>query len=104
MLASFGQRFQRLLGELLDPMFGFGFVEIMIEELPWVCDKIGEPSVVIAVASPHRAEAFDACRYAIDRIKEIVPIWKKEAYEGGETWIGSEAAYQEQFGHSMPRD
>jgi hypothetical protein len=46
-LASFGQRFQRLLGELLDPMFGFGFVEIMIEELPWVCDKIGEPSVVI---------------------------------------------------------
>ena len=53
--------------------------------------------------SPHRAEAFDACRYAIDRIKEIVPIWKKEAYEGGETWIGSEAAYQEQFGHSTPR-
>lgn len=65
--------------------------------------EIGEPSVVIAVASPHRAEAFDACRYAIDRIKEIVPIWKKEAYEGGETWIGSEAAYQEQFGHSTSR-
>lgn len=65
--------------------------------------QIGEPSVVIAVSSPHRAEAFDACRYAIDRIKEIVPIWKKEFYADGETWIGSEAAYQKEFGHSTPR-
>lgn len=39
---------------------------------------IGEPSVVIAVASPHRREAFDACQYAIDTLKEIVPIWKTE--------------------------
>ncbi|MCK5119603.1 MAG: molybdenum cofactor biosynthesis protein MoaE [Candidatus Latescibacteria bacterium] len=50
--------------------------------------KIGETSVVIAVAAPHRAEAFDACRYAIDRIKEIVPIWKKEIYENEEKWAG----------------
>lgn len=65
--------------------------------------EIGEASVAIAVASPHRAEAFDACRYAIDRIKEIVPIWKKEFYADGETWIGSEADYQAGFGHSGHR-
>ncbi|MCL5959798.1 MAG: molybdenum cofactor biosynthesis protein MoaE [Chloroflexi bacterium] len=49
--------------------------------------EIGETSVVIAVASPHRKEAFDACEYAIDRLKEIVPIWKKEVAEDGESWI-----------------
>jgi molybdopterin synthase catalytic subunit len=49
--------------------------------------NIGEISVLIAIASPHRAEAFDACRYAIDRLKEKVPIWKKEVGENGETWI-----------------
>ncbi|MFH1006387.1 MAG: molybdenum cofactor biosynthesis protein MoaE [Candidatus Latescibacterota bacterium] len=52
--------------------------------------KVGEASVVIAVSAPHRAEAFEACRYAIDRIKEIVPIWKKEIYEEGERWVGGE--------------
>jgi MoaE-MoaD fusion protein len=64
---------------------------------------VGETSVVIAVASAHRAEAFDACRYAIDRIKQIVPIWKKEHYQDGEVWIGSEADYQAAFGHSTPQ-
>lgn len=49
--------------------------------------EIGETSVIIAVASPHRKEAFDACEYAIDRLKEIVPIWKKEVAEDGESWI-----------------
>jgi molybdopterin synthase catalytic subunit len=48
---------------------------------------IGEPSVAIAAASPHRADAFAACRYAIERIKQIAPIWKHEHFEGGETWI-----------------
>lgn len=48
---------------------------------------IGEASVVIAVATPHRADAFAACRYAIERIKQIVPIWKHEHFEGGEVWI-----------------
>lgn len=48
---------------------------------------IGEPSVVIAVGTPHRAQAFDACEYAIDRLKEIVPIWKKEIGPDGEEWI-----------------
>jgi molybdopterin synthase catalytic subunit len=52
---------------------------------------IGEASVVIAVAAPHRVEAFQACRYAIDRLKAIVPIWKKEVWEDGESrWVGSE--------------
>jgi len=49
--------------------------------------EIGEASVVIAVASGHRQGAFEAGRYAINRIKEIVPIWKKEYFEGGEVWI-----------------
>jgi molybdopterin synthase catalytic subunit len=48
---------------------------------------IGEASVVIAAASPHRSEAFAACRYAIERIKQIAPIWKHEHFEGGEIWI-----------------
>ena len=48
---------------------------------------IGEPSVAIAVTSPHRAEAFAACRHVIDTLKKTVPIWKKEFFEGGEAWI-----------------
>jgi molybdopterin synthase catalytic subunit len=49
--------------------------------------EIGEASVVIAAASPHRPEAFSACRYAIERIKQIAPIWKHEHFEGGDVWI-----------------
>ena len=49
--------------------------------------EIGETSVLIAVGSPHRRQAFEACRYAIDRLKERVPIWKKEGGEDGESWI-----------------
>jgi len=50
----------------------------------------GEDSVVIAVSAPHRADAFAACRHAIDRIKEIVPIWKKETTGSGSRWIRQE--------------
>jgi molybdopterin synthase catalytic subunit len=50
--------------------------------------EIGEPSVVIAVSAPHRAAALDACREAIDTLKETIPLWKKEVYAGGEEWIG----------------
>ena len=49
--------------------------------------EVGEISVLVAVASPHRIQAFEACRYAIDRVKESVPIWKKEIGEKGEVWI-----------------
>ena len=48
---------------------------------------VGETSVVISVAAPHRAAAFDACRYAIDRLKQIAPIWKKEHFQGGAVWV-----------------
>jgi molybdopterin synthase catalytic subunit len=48
---------------------------------------IGEASVVIAVATPHRAEAFEACRYAIDALKTRVPIWKKEVWADGSAWV-----------------
>ena len=51
------------------------------------CLEIGEASVAIAVASPHRANAFEACRHAIEQIKKDVPIWKKEHYEDGAVWI-----------------
>jgi molybdopterin synthase catalytic subunit len=53
--------------------------------------EIGETSLLIAVSSPHRKEAFDACHALVDRFKEIVPIWKKEVWEGGEEWIEGEA-------------
>lgn len=49
---------------------------------------IGEASVVIAVSSAHRTAAFEACRFLIDRLKEVVPIWKKEHFAGGAAWIG----------------
>jgi MoaE-MoaD fusion protein len=49
---------------------------------------IGEASVVIAVSAPHRQDALAACKDAIDSLKETVPLWKKEVYEGGEEWIG----------------
>ena len=50
--------------------------------------EIGDASVVIAVSAPHRQDALAACRDAIDTLKEQVPLWKKEVYEGGEEWIG----------------
>ena len=50
--------------------------------------EIGEASVVIAVSAAHRAEAFEACRFAIDRLKGTVPVWKKEHFEDGEVWVG----------------
>ena len=59
---------------------------------------VGEASVVISVSSPHREAAFEAALYAIERLKEIVPIWKKEHYEDGAVWIGSEADYQRETG------
>jgi len=67
--------------------------------------RVGEASVAIAAAAPHRGEAFAACHYAIERVKQIAPIWKHEFFEGGDVWIegavanpdddtAREAAYQ----------
>jgi len=52
--------------------------------------EIGQASVAIAVSAPHRGEAFAACQYAIDRLKQVVPIWKKEVWSDGSQWIGWE--------------
>ena len=52
--------------------------------------EIGEISLVVAVASPHRQAAFEACQYSVDRIKQVVPIWKKEFFQDGEVWVGSQ--------------
>jgi molybdopterin synthase catalytic subunit len=49
--------------------------------------EIGEASIIIVSASAHRADAFAACRYAIERVKQIVPIWKHEHFDGGEVWL-----------------
>ncbi|HLC41964.1 MAG TPA: molybdenum cofactor biosynthesis protein MoaE [Methylomirabilota bacterium] len=57
--------------------------------------EIGEASVIIGLSAAHRTEAFEACRFAIDRLKESVPIWKKEHFEDGEVWVG----LQSECGH-----
>ena len=57
--------------------------------------EIGQASVVIAVSAPHRGEAFAASQYAIDRLKQVVPIWKKEVWSDGSQWIG----WENQSGH-----
>ena len=53
---------------------------------------VGEASVAIAAATPHRAEAFHACRYAIERVKQIAPVWKHEFFEGGDAWVEGASA------------
>lgn len=49
--------------------------------------EVGEASVAIVVRSPHRGDAYSACRYVIERVKQIVPVWKREFFEGGDVWI-----------------
>jgi molybdopterin synthase catalytic subunit len=51
--------------------------------------KIGEEAVVVAVSTPHRKESFEACQFIIDSLKQTVPIWKKEIFEGGEEWVSA---------------
>lgn len=51
--------------------------------------EVGAVPVIIAVATPHRKAAFEACEYAIDTLKETVPIWKKEIFEDGEVWVAA---------------
>ena len=55
--------------------------------------ELGETSLVVAVSAGHRKNAFEACHYGVDRIKQIVPIWKKEHFEDGEVWVGSQADF-----------
>ena len=67
----------------------FGVEDIAIAHRIGPVD-IGQISLVVAIASPHRREAFLACHKAVDRIKEIVPIWKKEVFEDGSRWVAGE--------------
>ncbi len=65
----------------------FGVERARVVHRTGVCG-LGEPSIAIVVAAPHRAAAFDAARYCIDTLKETVPIWKREVYSDGVSWIG----------------
>lgn len=102
-----GQPTQFLLYEAYEPMAYAKMREIGVhirEKFPIHCLaivhrlgrlEIGETSVLIAVSSPHRAAAFDACRYGIDTLKRTVPIWKKEHFVGGAVWAEGEILQQE---------
>jgi molybdopterin synthase catalytic subunit len=67
----------------------FGIADVAIVHRIGPVD-IGQISLVVAVASPHRQEAFFACHRVVDRVKEIVPIWKKEVFEDGSRWVACE--------------
>jgi molybdopterin synthase catalytic subunit len=94
-----GRRVERLEYEAYDALALRAFARIAAESAAEWPDTtlglhhrtgalgVGEASVIIAAASPHRGEAFAACRYAIERIKQIAPIWKREYFEGGDCWI-----------------
>ena len=66
--------------------------------------EVGEASVIIATATAHRADAFAACRYAIERIKQVAPVWKHEYFEGGDSWIeGAVADPQDESARQQAR-
>ncbi len=67
----------------------FGVEDVAISHRTGLVD-IGQISLIVAVAAPHRKEAFYACHKVVDRVKEIVPIWKKEVYEDGSRWVACE--------------
>jgi len=80
-----GAKLREIGGEILSK-WGLGHVAI-VHRVGRI--EVGEASVVIAVGAPHRAVAFEACHYAIDRLKVTVPVWKKEVYADGEVWLGT---------------
>ena len=79
---------ENVMADLGEQLMGrYDLCAVAITHRIGVCD-IGETSVAIAVSAPHRQDALAACKDAIDTLKETVPLWKKEVYEGGEEWIG----------------
>ena len=79
---------EKVMAEIADGVTRrYELCEVAIAHRTGRCD-IGEVSVAIAVSAPHRQDALSACREVIDELKERVPLWKKELYEGGEEWIG----------------
>jgi molybdopterin synthase catalytic subunit len=84
---AYGPMAQRLLAVMArDAAARFGCQAVRLVHAQGVV-KLGQASVVIQVAAPHRGEAFDACRYLIDRIKHELPIWKREIWQRGETFV-----------------
>jgi molybdopterin synthase catalytic subunit len=67
----------------------WGLLRVIARHRTGSC-ALGEPTVVVACSAPHRAEALDACRWIIDELKATVPIFKREVYEDGSSWIGAE--------------
>ena len=85
---AFAEMAEPMLAELADELTGkHGLCKVAIHHRIGRVE-IGEASVVIAVSAAHRGAALDACREAIDTLKTSIPLWKKEAYSGGEEWIG----------------
>ncbi|MCB0593813.1 MAG: molybdenum cofactor biosynthesis protein MoaE [Lewinellaceae bacterium] len=96
-----GKRVVRLEFEAYEPMAISEMRKIAEQvKMRWPAEKIafhhragtlypGEIAVVIAVSTPHRKASFEACQYAIDTLKETVPIWKKEVFEDGEVWVAA---------------
>lgn len=85
---AYGGMAERVMAELAEELRGhYDLCEVAITHRVGRVE-IGEPSVVVAVSAPHRADALAACKVAIDTLKETVPLWKKEVYEDGEEWIG----------------
>jgi molybdopterin synthase catalytic subunit len=96
-----GKSVVRLEFEAYEPMAVSEMRKIAQQvQLMWNCEKvsihhrtgmldIGDIAVVIAVATPHRQAAFEACEYCIDTLKETVPIWKKEIFKDGEVWVAA---------------
>ena len=78
---------EKTLNQVRDEILSKWDVKIAIHHRIGRVD-IGQTSLLVAVGSAHREAAFEACQYSVDRIKQIVPIWKKEHFIGGEVWIG----------------
>ena len=78
---------EKLMAEIENQIKGMWVVDKIVIIHRTGLLKIGEVSVVTAVSAPHRKQAFEACRYAIDSVKSVVPIWKKEYFEEGTAWV-----------------
>jgi MoaE-MoaD fusion protein len=79
---------EKVMAEIADGVKGrYELCEVAVTHRVGRCE-VGEVSVAIAVSAPHRHDALSACRAVIDELKERVPLWKKELYEGGEEWLG----------------
>jgi MoaE-MoaD fusion protein len=85
---AYGGMAETVMAEIADGVKErYDLCEVAVAHRVGRCE-VGDVSVVIAVSAPHRQDALSACREVIDELKEHVPLWKKEVYEGGEEWIG----------------